>query len=362
MRPGSIAHLIALSMAMMIAGCVQDPPVIPEDAIVPDSLHGVLVVNEGLKDQDNSTLTYFDAKTGVAVQDFFARQNPGMRLGDTGNGIVVRKGRAYIVVTTSQNIEVIDLPSGRSVGRIRIGEGDPRKLAIVDDSTAYVTLFKDAVVRVDPRTLAVGARTAVGPAPEGIAAIAGRVFVANSGMGFYRRHEPKAGTISVLDARTGAETALLAPGPNPVAVLADSTRGRVYVEYGMAGADSAGGVVAYDVATLREVARWSVPGAGLAGEMAIDAARGLLYVVDGGGDLSRIDVTRSAAPERFVAGGAPSRLGFYGVGVSPADGTIYASYVTSYTLPGSVLVIAPDGTIRTRFDAGLNPSSFGFFQ
>jgi DNA-binding beta-propeller fold protein YncE len=355
-------HLAALAILAAAAGCVEDPPVTPPGDINGDSLRGVLVVNEGLQGQDNSTLTFHDPATGETVQDFFARRNPGLRLGDTGNDIDIRNDRAYIVVSRSQNIEVLELPSGRSLGRIRIGGGDPRKLAIVDDSTGFVTLFSDEVVRVDLRRFTVGARAPVGPAPEGLAAIAGRVFVANSGMGFLRQREPKAGTVSVLDARTGGETALLHPGPNPQSLLADTARGLVLVQYGMPDADSLGGVVAYDALTLAEVRRWSVRGAGVAGEMALDAERGLLYVVDGEGSLVRIAVSSPAGPQRFLLQSPPSRLGFYGVGVSPTDGAIYASYVTSYVLPGAVIVYERDGRLRGRFDAGLNPSSFGFFQ
>ena len=363
MSLASLRRALALLAALAVVGCVADPSVTPPGAIGTDSLRGVLVVNEGLRFQDNSTLTFYDPTSREAVQDYFARQNPGLRLGDTGNDIDIRNARAYIVVSTSQNVEVVELPSGRSLGRIRIGGGDPRKLAIVDDSTAFVTLLaSDEIVRVDPRSLAVGERIAVGPAPEGIATLAGRLFVANSGYGFYRRHEPKAGTISVIDARSGAELALLEPGPNPVVVQADALRGRIYVLYGMAHADSSGGIVAYDAATLAEAARWSVPGAGVAGEMALDASRGRLYLVDGGGDLARIDLDSDAPARRFVQGGPPSTLGYYGVGVSPVDGAIYASSVASYTLPGRVVVIEPDGRVRDRFDAGLNPSSFGFVQ
>jgi DNA-binding beta-propeller fold protein YncE len=357
-RARALLCLIALS----IVGCVADPPITTLPPVNGELEGGVLVVNEGVWFQDNSTLTYYDAVHGDAVQDFFARQNPGERLGDTGNDIVVRGDRAYIVVTTSQNVEVIELPTGRSKGRLRVGRGDPRKLAIVNDSTGYVTLLEaDAVLRFDPRTLVAGERTSVGPAPEGIATLGGNVFVANSGKAFLRRDEPKAGTVSVLDAATASERALLAPGPNPVSVRADSTRHRIYVLYGMPHADSIGGVAAFDATTLAFVARWEVKGAGVAGEMALDEVRGRLYVIDGGGMIERIDVTSAAPSMRFDMQPAPSVIGYYGIGVSPSDGAVYASYVTSYTLPGAVLVFEPSGAVRDRFDAGLNPSAFGFF-
>jgi DNA-binding beta-propeller fold protein YncE len=356
-----LRSLVVAALALALGSCVDDPPVTPPGPIADSAGSGVLVVNEGVWFQDNATLTLYRPADRTVVQDFFARRNPGERLGDTGNDIVVRGNRAYIVVSTSQNIEVVDLPSGASRGHVRIGRRDPRKLAFVDDSTAYVTLLDDdEIVRFDPRTLTVVGSTHVGPAPEGIAAVGRRLFVANSGYGYLRRTEPKAGTVSVVDVATGEETALLAPGPNPVGVRGDSLRGLVYVLYGMPGADSSGGVVAFDAATLREVRRWEVRGAGVAGEMALDAERGLVYAIDGTGNLVRIDVRTSAAPTRLLAE-PPSRLGFYGVGVSPLDGAIYASVVTSYTLPGSVLVLERDGAVRDRFDAGLNPCTFGFF-
>jgi hypothetical protein len=358
-----LARAVAILLAALtLAACVGDPPVAQPPPVDTDSLHGVIVVNEGVWGQDNATLTFFDPLAGVALQDFFARQNPGERLGDTGNDILVDGDRAYVPVTTSQNVEVIALPSARSLGRVRIASGDPREVAIVDDSTAYVSLLAaDAIIRFDPRTLVTGARTPVGPAPEGIAALGGRVFVANSGLGFFRRSEPGAGTLSVIDAATGLETTRLAVGANPVAVESDARRGRIYLLYGMPFADSIGGVIAIDASTLDEVGRWMVRGAGVAGEMAVDEERGLIYVVDGDGDLVRIASSTNESPVRFLAHRPPTTLGYYGVGVSPVDGTIYASAVRGYTVPARVHIFSRDGAPRGTFDAGLNPSGFGFF-
>lgn len=356
------ARALIAAVAIACSSCVTDPVVIIDPPDMGHADHGVLIVNEGLRFQDNSTVSRYDPESRELSLDFFARQNPGERIGDTGNSVVVWNGSAYVVVTTSQNIEVFDLPSGRSRGRVRIGDGDPRELVIVDDSTAFVTVVqRDEVVRFDPRTRAAGASTSVGPAPEGIAALHGRLFVANSGYGFLRRNEPKAGTVSVIDAQSGRETNLLMPGPNPVAVVADATRGLVYVQYGMPHADSSGGVVAYDADDLKEVRRWMVTGAGVAGEIALDEARGMMYAVDGTGGLVRFAVNSNTAPEPFGNERPETVLGFYGLGVSPGDGTIYASYVTNYSLPGVVLVIARSGETTDRFSVGLNPGSFGFF-
>ncbi|MBC8146297.1 MAG: hypothetical protein H7X80_11990 [bacterium] len=356
------ALAIIAIISTMASACVTDPVVTIDPPDSTHIAHGVLIVNEGLRFQDNATLTRYDPVSNDVVPDFFARQNPGERLGDTGNGIIVWNGVAYVVVSTSQNIEAIALPSGQSLGRVRIGEGEPREIVIVNDSTGFVTLLQsDAVVRFDPRTLTVGSKTNVGPAPEGIAVAKGRLFVANSGYGFLRRNEPKAGTVSVIDVMSGTETGTLVAGPNPVAVLADTTRGVVYVQYGMPHADSAGGVVAYDASSLLETARWSVRGAGVAGEIALDVARRTLYIIDGTGALARFRVDENTIAEHFTTEQPATVLGFYGIGVSQITGTVYASYVTDFSHAGVVLLIAPTGETQRRFTAGLNPGSFGFY-
>ena len=350
-----------IAMTLLLASCVADPDQTtpPLDGMV---AHGVVVVNEGLHYQDNSSLTLYEPGARTVVQDWFARANPGQRLGDTGNDIVVRGDVAYVVVSTSQNIEVVELSSGRSRGRVRVGGGDPRKLAFVNDSVAYVTLLEgDAVLRFDPRALATGSRHDVGPAPEGIVALRGRMFVANSGKGNLRRREPKAGTVSVLSANDGSEMMLLTPGPNPVAIEADTARGIVYVQWGMPHADSAGGVVAYDAGSLLELGRWTVTGCGVAGAMALDAVRSVMYIVTGDGALSRIDLASGDSARHFAATSPPSPLGFYGIGVAQADGRVYASSVTHFSLPATVVVFDRDGSRLDAFEAGLNPSSFGFF-
>ena len=94
-------------MALLVGGCIADPVSGPLPDTV-NAVRGVLVVNEGLWRQDNSTLTFYDPATRTAVQDYFAVRNPGLRIGDTGNDIVVAGSRAYITMTESQNIEVFD--------------------------------------------------------------------------------------------------------------------------------------------------------------------------------------------------------------------------------------------------------------
>jgi outer membrane protein assembly factor BamB len=323
----------------------------------------VLVVNEGLLRQDNSTLTFYDPAAGIARQDYFALKNPGMRLGDTGNDITIRGGHAYIPVTTSQNVEVLELPSGRSLGRVHIeGDGGPREVAIADDSTAFVTLVNgDAVVQFNPLTLAVGRRIPVGPAPEGVAVAGGHLFVANSGYGALRQSEPEAGTVSVIDLRDGGLRGHLQPGPNPTAMYYAAATGRLYVVYGMPDLDSIGGVVEYDAATLNLTHRWPIRGVGVAQGIAFDEGRMLGYVIGTEG-IYRLHLQDTASKATLlVPSSGINALGFYSIGVAPGDGDLYVGYSRGFTVPGEVALFTREGVRTGGFQAALNPGAFGFY-
>jgi DNA-binding beta-propeller fold protein YncE len=315
-------------------------------------------VNEGVWFQDNASLTKYDPATGSAVQDYFAFANPGRRLGDLGNDIVIWKSRAYITVTTSQTIEVLELPSGRSLGRIILPAGsDPRSVVIVDDSTGFVTNLKDdSVVEIDPTALTLGRRIAVGPSPEGIAAVDSLIYVANSGYGILRQEEPGAGTLSVIDIRTGVVRDTVRIGENPQSVRYLRSTRTLYVLYGLP--ESPGGVAELDPNTLQVGRRWPIDGT--RDQIAVDSAHGILYAIGTEG-IWRIDPTAAgSSPTLLLASRGYTDLGFYAVGLAPL-GDLYIGYTRGFTIPGSALVVDRQGNVTATFATGLNPGAFGSY-
>jgi DNA-binding beta-propeller fold protein YncE len=344
-------------LALLVAGCIADPSQPPP--VVPTAgTNGVLVVNEGIWRQDNSTLTYYDPVDGRVVQDYFTAINPGLRLGDLGNSVVAWNGRAYIAVSTSRTIEVMELASGRSLGRVRLANGnEPRMIAIVDSARGYVTTRSDSVIPFNPMTFTTGPGIAVGPAPEGIAYGAGRLFVANSGLGGLRRGEPGAGTVSVIDPATGARTGSVAIAPNPRVLHVSSVTGRLYALYGLY--DSTGGLVELDPATLVERRRWMMHNAW---DAAFDDASGSAYVIGGAGVLV-IDLNAPAGePRTLLDSNDWKGTLFYSIAVSPARGDIYLGITRGFTTePGEAVIIGHDGALKGRFATGIYPGDFAFY-
>lgn len=347
--------LLLFLLLPLFAGCIPDPTA-PDVEEPPQTATGAIVVNEGVWRQDNATLTFYDPATGRAVTDYFAIRNPGLRLGDVANSMTVRNGRGYIAVSTSGTVEVIELRTGKSLGRIRMPAGnEPRQVAIIDDSTAFAACFGDSVVRFNPTTMSAGGTIAVGPAPEGIAYIEGKVLVANSGYGYYRQDEPKGGTISVLDPASGVEERLLRVGPNPRQIRHLASRRRLYILYGLA--DSTGGVVELDPATLVERRRWVVRGAV---DLAFDERRGIGYVIGSEG-VMKIDLTSEEPVGAFVPLSAWPGITFYSLGVAPDGESIYLGTYSYYTLPGEMLIFNRAGALTGRFATGLGPGDVEFY-
>ena len=172
----------------------------------------LIIVNEGLWQSDNGSLTYFE--DGNIVSNQWFRDINGKKLGDTPNDIIqVRDGMIAVAVNWSNIIQFMDT-EGHDIGATEDVPNN-RKLA-TDGNYVYVTSYahevgidggtkqfeKGYVAKIDCSTLKVTDAVEVGYEPEGIAWYRGYLFVANSGgYAFQEDHEYET-TVSVIDAET----------------------------------------------------------------------------------------------------------------------------------------------------------------
>lgn len=354
---GRSVHWTKFLILLLLTGCVADPTM-PDGGIWQSGTSGgVMVVNEGQWGQDNSSLTHFNPSSGEAVTDYFSISNPGLRLGDLANSITLFNGRAYIAVTTSRAIEVVDLATGRSLGRVRLdGALQPRQIAIADGTHGWATTLADSVIEFNPSTLNVTRSIAVGPAPDGIAVAGGRLFVANSGFGLLRQNEPEAGTISVIDVAGGDLVATIRDLPNVRRLHHDPDADRLYALYGLP--ESPGGLAEIDLSSLKELRRWSVNNTV---DAVFDDASRLVYIAGGDG-VVRIDLMASREPERFIDSSSWPGSIFYSLGVSPSTGNLYIGRMKGYSpLPAEVIIYDRRGSLKGRFPCGIYPGDFAFY-
>ena len=76
--------------------------------------NGMLVLCEGLFQQNNSSLSWINLQNEEVDVDFFNSKN-GRLLGDTGNDMQIYGGKIYIVVNNSNTLEILSKSTGESI-------------------------------------------------------------------------------------------------------------------------------------------------------------------------------------------------------------------------------------------------------
>lgn len=255
-----------------------------------------------------------------------------------GIALDLAAARAYVALSRDDEIQVLDVAAGASVGRIRLSPGDgPGELGLAADRTLVVVNERSRTIAfVDTASMMEVARV---PAGEGAGALlvdrtGRRAYVANRG----------AGTITVVDVPNRAVVGTIGTDPEPLRVQLNRAGDRLYVVH--RGSAHLG---VFSVPSLAPVAR---PYVGLGGaELKVDSRTDLLYVARASGP--RVDVYEPLALQQLDGFEIPGR----------------ASHLAIDDAENALLVLVPErGTIAVidltsrrvlaEIPAGQRPSIF----
>lgn len=235
--------------------------------------------------------------------------------------VAVDTRRGHIFVLTSDGIGYNGDPGGRGrVVMLDAATGAVLRTTLVGTVPSVVNFVTGSA---DISALAVDEQT-------------GRVFVANQpgpAPGFGLTHPPRRppGSVSVLDAATGALVRTTPVGIFPVALADDAPAGRAFVvnagtTYDTEGAPR-GTVSVLDAATGRLVRTVALGAAG--GSVVVDARRGRVYVTTGDG--IRVLDAASGATRATVGQGAGV------LAVDPASGRLVVAYGGATNAHGAIM-------------------------
>ncbi len=341
---------ILILCVWLAASCNHPEPQIPNTPPVDYQAEGVYVLNEGLYQHNNSTLTYYDFTANSLMNDIFLQSN-GRGLGDTGNDLQLYGGKLYCVVNNSNRVEVMNPSDAKSIKAIQLNGKQPRRLAFYRDK-AYVSCFDGDVVRIDTATLAVDATAHSGSNPEGICVCNGKLYVANSG----GLNSPNYGnTVSVFDLATFSLLYTIEVETNPY-ILQSFNNKYVYVA-------SRGnyGSIPYNFqkidATADQVIRtydWNVLNFAISGKYAY------LYYSDYSTYNYWVKVmdleSDQIVNESFVTDGTSLKRP-YGIAVNELNGDVYISDAYDFTVNGDIYCFDKSGKKKFTFAVGLNPGT-----
>ena len=330
-------------MVTLFAGCKNNPAGPKTELPAPLLAKAVYVLNEGdYSDPSGARLTVYDKEHDSTYQDVFEGANGAQHLGSLGDDMKLYNGKAYILMSHSENLDVISLTDNHLQLSTTYAGAAPHDLA-VDSSRnrAYITrLYKNSLLVANLTTLAVIDSITVGSNPQGMLLYGSQLFVCNSGYG-------SDNTVSVIDVSTNSVKKTIRVGDGPTsAVLASDGYIWVACTGNAFGTPSTKGKIFIINPATNSVQDSVVFDENLFGIIAA-GTDGSVYVVGitsgsfSGGPVHRLDVSSKTLTKSFIPGT------YYGIAVDEATGDIYAADAKEFAAEGQVSIFKNDGTART---------------
>ncbi|MFT5859350.1 MAG: YVTN family beta-propeller protein [Flavobacteriaceae bacterium] len=347
--------LLGLVLFVALSCKKEDPTVVGGNIVISN---GMMVLCEGLYQQNNTSLSWINNATGSIINDYFV-QTSSVQLGDTGNDMDVYGGKIYIAMTSSSTIQVLSALTGVQIKNIPMFDGlvakEPRSVGFFNGKV-YVTCYDGYVDVIDTTTLEVEARILVGNNPEDITEANGMLYVTNSGGLNFPNVDS---TVSVINPVTNLEELKITVGINPGDIVTDA-QGDVYVisrgDYGaipsrMHRINTTTNTVVedftFDASSIASIGDDFLIGSA---DFAMGTNIVALFdpVLETITNSSLVDLTGVQA--------------IYGIKYNPSNDHIYILDAMDFTTTGFVREFTSSGVPVADFHVGLNPSSILFFN
>lgn len=372
-----------LTAAVILTGsCMNSKPpvgVLPE----PGELGRLYILNEGVMGMGNSSIDFYDFADGTYVTDAFPAANPDIPfgLGNTGNDLAVYGGKLWAVMNGSNLVEVMDASTMEHIRAIDVPAC--RDIAF-SGRYAYVTSWAGnvsddgdrtgMVYRIDINSLSIAGTVEVGYQPEDIAALDGKIYVANSG-GMTDGYDNR---LSIIDEESFSLERAVEIAAN-ICDIAPDAYGRLWISSPGDYYSVHSGIYVYD--TVSGAVVKSEPGANILPEWINDIRVSSMYSTGSHlwvlGNENEWDYTAGAGKyclytidcqaltmtrTELSRTGAESIYNPYGIWVSPDEKTIAITDAASYTEPGYILFLDANLNFVSSFQTGFLPGHFAVLE
>lgn len=170
------AVLFVMASVTWLASCDENDS-IPEPPVEVKSV-GAYFVNNGNWKQNNGSIQFYDYETGNVSGDLYKMAN-GKGIGDAQD-LCIYGSKLYVACSTSSKIEVLTF-DGKIIKTLNmVNDADqpmqPRYLEAAE-GCVYFTSYDGTVSRLDTLSLEVDKSVEVGPYPEALSYVGGKLYV-----------------------------------------------------------------------------------------------------------------------------------------------------------------------------------------
>jgi YVTN family beta-propeller protein len=326
----------------------------PKEETSDDLTFDILILNEGLWNMNNSSITAYNIATKDRIGDYYKHANNNRSLGDMANDILVYGSKVYVVVNGSNQINVIDKKTGISIKQISGTSSQPRCVTS-HNGKVYACYFDGSVVKIDTATLQIEATIQVGRNPDGICTANNKLYVSNSGGLDYPNYD---NTVSVIDLNSFSETKKITVQLNPTLIKADKN-GNVYVVSNGNYDDVSPclqriNTISDEVEKIFDL-----------GVKSFDIYNNFLYFYTydyntGKAYYQTLDLQKdSIVNKNFISGNNLPQVP-YGITINQSNGDIYITDALDYKSIGDVHCFSSNGQKKFQFEAGIVPKKVVF--
>lgn len=320
--------------------------------------NGMMVLCEGLFQQNNSTVSWVKFSDGSS-DDLFFTNKTGRLLGDTGNDLQRYGGKIYIIVNVSSTIEVLDNLNGSPIKQISMMNGavakQPRSIVFYG-SNAFITCYDGFVDVLDTASLIITQRIQIGSNPEDLTISNNKLYVSNSG----GLNSPNVdSTVSVINLGSLQEMQRITVGKNPGSIITDS-EGDVYVIARGNYSTIPSRMVRINSQTDIVENTFSFDASGME-KMGDNLLISYYNYSTSSSNIALFDaLTETMVNPTLIDNSQFTTL--FGVQYRQSNNKIYCLDAMGYTNTGYVRVFSALGIYETSYHVGLNPNSILFYE
>lgn len=303
--------------------------------------NGVFIVNEGNFMTPNASVSYISNDLETFQNEIFKLVNTPIVLGDVAQSMCFSDDKAFIVVNNSNEVEVVNRYTFKSIKTITEKLENPRYSVVLNGKLYVTNAISNAVTVYDATNYTYLASIAINKTSERIVAANGKLYVMNGAYG-------SGNEVSVINpaSNNSLTTISVAEGINSI----EEKNGNIYVLCG-----NTNNSKLFKINTLTDTAT-AIESTTLKGALNMDIDGDKIYYTQNNG-VYVMDLTAthfSETPLFSVADNSWST--FYGFGV--VDSKIYAGNANGFTSEGVLTIYSNTGTLLKTKTVGVGPNGF----
>ncbi len=349
--------IIILVSIVVLSGCKKDKT--PEEGLYSN---GVFVINEGNYGSDNGSVSFHYSNGDSVSNDIFSRTN-NFLLGDVVQSMSLHNNRGYICVNVSGKVEVVDPQTMESLGTIN-DVPNPRYFLGINNSKAYVSSWdyygssEVSVIDLDRMEKTASITTSMNR-PEKMFLLGGKAYIPNK----------NDATIVVINTAEDVIEEVIATPPGPSQMVLDE-EGKIWVlcggktvynpDWTVNETESmAASIIRLDPSTTTILEVNTFPTINrIPSNLSINPAGNKLFYLESGQVMEKAINTVGLSNTPTIE--SSNFTSPYGLGINPADGTLYVADDLGFTGSGVVYRYQLDGTLLGDFQVGIGPTDFVF--